>query len=305
MPRNPVVYSKPAKSPLALAKHLSSKGLSLKGQQAAAVRSIQFIGYYRLLMYMRALQDPATKRFRAGTSFDDVTQLYNFDRQLRFVLMDAIERIEVAVRAVIVCEIAGDPTLGPHFYIDATHFHNTEEHLNFMRTTVSGLRGHQIDHYFKNYTTPSTPPAWAILESVSFGALSKLFSGLYIDHRKKVATRLGYDEKIISSWMKTINQLRNDCAHHKRIWNNNAVANAPMVAKLISGEFPAHALRGTLGARAAVLAAMLDAIEPGSTWKTKFKSMMTALPHATLAKAGITEADLGFQPNWQTRPFWS
>lgn len=306
MPRNTVVYNKPAKSPTDLVNHLSAKGLDFTGLQPAAVRAIQFVGYYRLLTYMRALQDPATKRFLAGTTFDDVMQLYTFDRQLRFVLMDAIERIEVAVRAAIVCEIAGDPALGAHFYTDATHFHNSDEHLNFMRTTVSNqLRGHQIDHYFKHYTTPSTPPTWAILESVSFGALSKLYSGLHIDHRKKVAKLLGYDESIIISWMKTINQLRNDCAHHKLVWNHNVPVYAPKYAKSIAAEFPPNALRGTLGSRAVVLMALLEQIEPGTTWKTKFKGMMASLPHATLAKAGITEASLGFQPNWQTRPFWS
>lgn len=306
MPRNPVVYSKPAKSPIALAKHLSAKGLSLKGQQAAAVRAIQFVGYYRLLMYTRALQDPTTKRFLPGTTFDDVMQLYNFDRQLRLVLMDAIERIEVAVRAAMVCEIAGDPTLGPHFYIDSTHFSSSDEHLNFMRTTVSNqLRGHQIDHYFKSYTTPSLPPVWAILESVSFGAMSKTFSGLHLDHRKKVALLFNYDEKIITSWLKTINQLRNDCAHHKRIWNNYANTNAPTYANRIKTEFPSHALRGSLGSRATVLAALLQEIEPGTTWKARFKAMMASVPHAALAKAGITEVSLGFQPNWQSRPFWS
>ncbi|HCE7248669.1 TPA: Abi family protein [Pseudomonas aeruginosa] len=306
MPRNHIVYSKPAKSPIGLAKHLSAKGLNLRGQQADAIRAVQFVGYYRLLMYTRALQDPATKRFYPGTSFDDVMQLYNFDRQLRFVLMDAIERIEVAMRAAIVCEIAGAPSMGPHFYTDATHFSCAEEHLNFMRTTVSNqLRGRHIEHYFSTYTTPSLPPIWAILESVSFGAISKTFSGLHLDHRKKVASLFSYDEKIITSWLKTINSLRNDCAHHKRVWNNNVLANSPQYAKSIAAEFPANSLRGSLGARATVLAALIQEIEPNTTWKTKFKTIMAGLPTATMAKAGITEASLGFHANWQSRPFWA
>ena len=51
---------------------------------------------------MRPLQDNGTDhRFRKGTQFDDVLQLYVFDRSLRLLVMDALERVEVAVRAAI------------------------------------------------------------------------------------------------------------------------------------------------------------------------------------------------------------
>jgi abortive infection bacteriophage resistance protein len=38
-------------------------------------------------------------RFLDGMSFDDVLDLYVFDRKLRLAVMDAVERIEVAFRA--------------------------------------------------------------------------------------------------------------------------------------------------------------------------------------------------------------
>ena len=71
---------------------------------AVAIHYLNFIGYYRLSGYFRALTDPADasrEKFRAGISFQDALDLYIFDRKLRVLLTDAHERIEVAVKAAI------------------------------------------------------------------------------------------------------------------------------------------------------------------------------------------------------------
>ncbi|WP_235863162.1 MULTISPECIES: Abi family protein [Pseudomonas] len=52
---------------------------------------------------MRPFQKPEglDHRFREGSQFRQLTQLYDFDRRLRLLTMDAIERVEIASRAVI------------------------------------------------------------------------------------------------------------------------------------------------------------------------------------------------------------
>jgi hypothetical protein len=57
---------------------------------------------------MRALQVMPGKTFVAGATFADIVTLYNFDRELRVLCLDAIERIEVALRASIVNGLAVD-----------------------------------------------------------------------------------------------------------------------------------------------------------------------------------------------------
>jgi hypothetical protein len=94
-------YTKPAKTPEDLLAHLEARGLRVK-DRAAALSTLRSVGYYRLLIYMRALQSQPSKAFAPGTSFENVVALYNFDRELRLLCLDAIERIEVALRASIV-----------------------------------------------------------------------------------------------------------------------------------------------------------------------------------------------------------
>ncbi|MCQ9391974.1 Abi family protein [Pseudomonas viridiflava] len=306
MPHAPIIFHKPAKSPNALLRHLQLKGLDTRKQTAKALQSLEFIGYHRLLIYMRPLQNPQ-KRFFASVQFDDILQLYDFDRRLRLVFLDAIDRIEVAFRSAIVNTLALDKTCGPHFYQDAIHFKDGQAHRNLLKQ-VLGLRDKgnaSLKHYYETYNTPALPPVWTVLEAMTIGQLSCLFSDLHLDHRKAIAAKFSYDESVLSTWLQSLTLLRNVCAHHGRLWNASITAGAPKYAKAIVGEFPSHNDRGRMFARAVVVQALLAKIDPTSDWKSRFKHLMASLPMSALAKAGRTKADLGLVAEWETRQFWS
>ncbi|MFJ4455019.1 Abi family protein [Pseudomonas sp. NPDC089392] len=306
MPLAPVLYSKPAKSPNALLTHLRKKGLGTRKQTKASLNALEFIGYYRLLIYMRPLQD-AQKKFHPHVQFDDVLKLYDFDRRLRLVFLDAVDRIEVAFRAAITNTLALDKTCGPHFYLESVNFNNSQAQRDFLRQ-VLGLRekdNASLSHYYANYNTPALPPVWAVVEAMTIGQISRLFTDLHLDHRKAIATKFGYDESILVTWLKSLTLLRNVCAHHGRLWNASITASAPKYAKSINAEFPPHVDRGRMFARAVVVQALLAQIDPTSDWKDRFKALMATLPVATFAKANLTTSVLGLVPGWETRPFWT
>ncbi|WP_426152331.1 Abi family protein [Pseudomonas sp. DC3000-4b1] len=305
MPQAPLYFLKPAKPPSALLRRLSLKGLGIRGQRDKALHALEFICYHRLLIYMRPLQDPQ-KRFFATVQFDDILQLYDFDRRLRLVFLDAIDRIGVAFRAAIINTLALDKTCGSHFYLDAIHFKDCKAHRDIMKQ-VLGLpeKNAAIKHYYDNYNTPALPPVWTVLEAMTIGQLSRLFSDLHLDHRKTVAAKFGYDESVLVTWLKSLTILRNVCAHHGRLWNASITADAPKYAKAIAGEFPSHNDRGRIFARAVVVQALLEKIDPTSDWKVRFKQLMSTLPTSVLAKAGRTTAELGLVAGWENRPFWS
>jgi abortive infection bacteriophage resistance protein len=66
---------------------------------------LRAIGYYRLGAYWLPFEQAAlpgqtrSKKFAAGVSIDDIMSIYIFDRHLRAILMEAIERIEIAIRS--------------------------------------------------------------------------------------------------------------------------------------------------------------------------------------------------------------
>lgn len=304
MPQIPAVYAKPAKPPKALLRHLRAKGLSTRGQTDLALQALTFIGYHRLLIYMRPLQD-AAKQFHPGVRFDDILALYNFDRELRLVCLDAIERIEVAFRAAIANTLACDKACGSNFYLDAIHFVKAEDHRSFLKNVLGLRESLPIKHYYTNYNIPALPPIWVVLEEMSIGQLSKLLEGLHLDHRKSIAACFTYDESVLTTWLKSLTTLRNLCAHHSRLWNTSITSNTPKYANTIKSEFPAWEDRGRVFSRVVVVQALMRVIDPSSDWKVEFKKVMATLPVATLARAGCSPSVLGLVQDWETRPFWN
>jgi len=62
--------------------------------RAQALRYLEHLNYYRIGAYWLPFEaDHGTHQFRDGTRFEDVLNLYVFDRALRLLVMDAIERV--------------------------------------------------------------------------------------------------------------------------------------------------------------------------------------------------------------------
>lgn len=295
MPDFKTSYNKPALSPSDLLAHLLTRGLTIPNR-VDALHALEYVGYYRLLIYMRPFQvdDPAhgVRRFAAGTTFNDVLALYNFDRELRLLCMDAVERIEVALRAAIVSQVA--VAAGPHFYQDPAHFERLDPFVDFYQTARREERHLAVKHYRKRYHTPENPPIWAIMEASTFGVLSRLFSGLTLAHRKAAALRFGYDETVLSSWFRAITLVRNLCAHHGRLWDAPMHVDQPVAAKALRGE---QIPTDRLYARLVAIVALLERIEPGSGWKHRLLALVARYP-------SVPHAPMGIPPGWEMRPFW-
>lgn len=103
---------------------LRARGLEVE-DPAAALDYLERVGYYRLSGYWYPLRtiDQASSAaqgravrldsFVAGSRFEDVVRLYVFDKKLRLLALDALERIEMAVR-VDIAHLLGQRDPGAH-----------------------------------------------------------------------------------------------------------------------------------------------------------------------------------------------
>lgn len=270
-------------------KHLAGKGLVIP-QPANAEAQLQRIGHHRLLIYCRPLQSSQTKQFVAGTTFDQVVTLYDFDRKLRLLCLDAIEMLEVSLRAIIGSDVAVPH--GCHFYVHRQHFDSHDGWREFQKTAfdASSLA---IGHYYRHYHSPDLPPIWAVLEAATFGKLSRLFSSLHLQIRKTIALRYGYDESLLQSWFKALNYLRNLCAHHNRVWDFKMLVNRPKAARAL----PELINTDTFYARAVIIVALLKAVDPLSDWNKRLSALIQQYPQ-------VTASNMGFPANWQQLAMW-
>jgi abortive infection bacteriophage resistance protein len=167
---NALRFNKPAITIQQQAQLMIDRGLVVK-DRTRLERELRTIGYYRLSAYWLHFEEPAphgktrSKIFKQGTRHENVIDHYIFDRKLRLIIMEAIERIEVAVRASWTNRFA--LAHGSHAQIVTNHFRNPWEHASMVSKLGNGVKRSKevfITHYLEKYTEPYMPPIWAELK---------------------------------------------------------------------------------------------------------------------------------------------
>ncbi|MEA3353067.1 MAG: Abi family protein, partial [Campylobacterota bacterium] len=193
--------------------------------ESYALSKLQHINYYRLSAYFLPFQHPKNgdKKdiFLEEKSFEDIIQLYYFDSELRKIIFEAIESIEVYFRTQITYSHASRyETFG---YLKKENFQTSQEFFDkVMENLESETKRSEelfIKHFQDRYQT-SDLPIWAVVEVVSFGTISKLYAILKTQEQKEVIKNLkGINNNVFKNWLHGLSVLRNICAHHSRLWN--------------------------------------------------------------------------------------
>lgn len=186
---------------------LRQRGLIIT-DEIQAQHYLRFIGYYRLAGYALPFQvnhnADGSHHFLNNCRFDDILDLYIFDRKLRLTVIDAVERIEVAVRTLLSQSMS--ELYGSHWFTQSEHFMPMPQfdHVQFI-THVKKEIGYAparqatqpvfIRHYYNKYTEPELPPSWMIFEALSFGSVSRMFKYLKRQNRKFISQAFALDEK--------------------------------------------------------------------------------------------------------------
>jgi len=277
---------------------LQDRGMVINDPDQAAFY-LQHINYYRLAAYWLPFEaDHGTHRFVPGTTFDSVLNLYVFDRELRLLVMDAIERIEVSVRSQWAYWMAHHH--GPHAHLDARWACNTTQWHNDVATlhkAVSRSTEEFIEHHLATYQE-SLPPMWAVCEVMSLGQLSRWYQNLKpMITRSKIANAYGLDESVLRSWLHHLTVVRNTCAHHSRLWNRELSfppkrpKNKP--AKLGQQFAPPRTIYNTF----VLLLYCMEQIAPTPHWRQRLKDLIQT--------HGISTSSMGFPADWQQYPIWA
>ncbi len=104
---------------------LQHRGLIVQNLEVAE-RYLGHLNYYRLSAYwIPFLENRQTNRFKKGTKFEDVLNLYIFDRELRLLVLDAIERIEVSIRSKWAYYLSQQH--GAHAHLNGALFKSTKK----------------------------------------------------------------------------------------------------------------------------------------------------------------------------------
>jgi abortive infection bacteriophage resistance protein len=276
---------------------LEKRGMLVEDKDLAS-RHLRFIGYYRLSGYAHYFRTP-NDGYQKGTTFEAVIEHYNFDRQLRILLFDVLEHIEIALRNAITLVMT--ERHGAFWFNNASIFVTNigAKIIDGYGVIIQSIREATIErrdkdiflkHYYQPYSSPELPPSWVVMETLSMGIVSKMFSLLQVEERKAIAAIFQIKERHLVSWIRSLTYTRNLCAHHSRLWNRIftlKVEADKRYAICRDGAFQ----RGKLYAQTVIIAIMLNVIAPDNQWEQRIKKLMGSFPHKYAS-------DMGFPENW-------
>ena len=293
-------YTKPATTVSDQADQLLNRGL-VAPDKHAIVEKLETVSYYRLSAYWHPFQQP-DDTLKPGTTLEMVWLRYTFDRQLRLLVLDAIERVEIAVRTQIVSQHA--LKYGPFGYLDRAMLPglNVDDHRNLLqrvREEAGRSREDFVRHFFAKYTSETDPPLWMACELMTFGNLFTLFRGIETPMKQSVAAVYGVADTVLISWLATLNQIRNLCAHHARLWNRGfgIKPTIPRPNKHPQWHHPVPITDDRLFGALTVLHFLLRQVAPQSQWRQRWENLLARYPV-------IPISPMGFPANWKDSPIW-
>lgn len=294
---------------------IKSRGMVVS-DDALAQSYLTKIGYYRLSGYWYPYRvSPGDDKFRAGTKFSEVVDLYVFDKILRLLMLDVIERIEIAFRVQVTLQLG---KYGPHAHRDASVLH---PNFAVKKDPTTGETKHQkwltlhdesfdrskeeFAKHFKTKYSGENPPIWIAAELWDFGAMSFLYAGMRKADQTVVAKVFGIDPHILETWLRAINVARNICAHHSRFWNKPNAAR-PSWPTAVDCPDLGHIEKDTnakarVYGLACMCAYLLRAINPRSSWCERFKMHIATFPSSAI----VTISSAGFPIDWGKANLWN
>ena len=292
-------YTKPALSITDQIAILQQRGLVIT-DMTTAERFLNNVSYFRFAAYLHIFEQP-DHTFRYGTTIEQVAALYSFDVELRKLLFGAVQKIEIALRSRVIHQFS--LAHGPFWFLDASLAIDKlkfAENLATLKRELERTKEEFIKEHTANYGDANFPPAWKMLELVSFGCLTKLYRNFAdTSVRKRIARSFGVSKtEALESWMIAINVLRNHCAHHARVWNR-VFTMMPQLPPALENPWinVAGIVPTTPYALFCCIAYWLNAIDASNTFVQEFKTLLAKYPT-------VDAAAMGFPVRWQQEPLW-
>ena len=317
-------YAKPPLTFEQQADQLLTRGMV--GDRATMIDHLSFVNYYRLSGYwwpfrkrLSPAAPPSHSRqleqrhddFVPGTQFEVVWDHYVFDQRLRVHVMEAIERVEVAVRT----QLAYHHSLkwGPDAYATnraslprltagpASDYRSHAAFVEKLRDQLDQGKNQPFVHHFSaKYTSSPFLPIWMAVELMSLGTVATMYQGCLDDIQQLVAAPFAVTNGVLGSWLLMLNHVRNVCAHHGRLWNRALVKAPQLPAFRTSQAWYQPPINTTkLYAALTVCNYLVNTITRGaSTWGKRLVVLIGEHPRVPIA-------DMGFPVKWLDNPLWA
>lgn len=181
-----------------------------------------FLNGYRHLFVL----SETDKRFKEGTTFEEMYSLFLFDRSFRNVLFKYLLVIENNLKSITSYQLSKKYGYRERDYLKTKNFTNDpkkQAQLNDLlkkmkrQIRVNGSQHSATLHYVSNY---GYIPLWILVKVLSFGIVSELYSVLKPEDQKDIANIYEVDPETLIVYLPLLANYRNLCAHEDILYEN-------------------------------------------------------------------------------------
>ena len=293
-------YTKTYSSPAQLTALVQSRGLHVE-DIARTENYLRHIGYYRFSAYLYPLLATPKENhvFKPVSTFNQALDMYRFDRHLRLLMFNEIEKIEVAVRSAIV-NITSRETGNPFWMTDSACFYDAktfDKTKLLIDAELAKSREDFIEHFRNTYSDPY-PPAWMLAEILPLGILTRIYDNIKSNQiRKKIAQEFSLGVPVFNSWMTIITVARNNCGHHARVWNRTFALQVLTQRRMTQPWISISVNQRKAYFSLCIIKYFLNIISPNNDMKAKIDALLSAYP-------SIDITAMGFPRGWESEPLW-
>lgn len=287
----------------------NEKHLIIQDKQYAE-ETLKHIGYFPLMGgYKHLFRIPLTKKYKDGTTFEEIVALYEFDSDLRELFFKYLLQIERHLRSLMSYYFSEAYGESQSAYLNINNYNHTRRTHNTIVRLIATLQhaASTNDYVYINYyrNTYGNIPLWVLANVLTFGNLSKMYQVFPQSLQSKVCKNFGIiNRRQMEQFLSVLTKFRNVCAHGERLFTYRTMDNIsdlPLHQKL---SIPKNGIQYQYGKNDlfAVVIAFRYLI-PGKDFRS-FKSKLSRLIDKTSKElTHIDNAELlehmGFPPNWK------
>ena len=294
-------YTKQPKTAEQCCSILIERGLIINNSERA-IKYLKNVGYFRLTGYMFHLQSNDGKHtFKEGTKFEDIIALYQFDKKLRGIISEYLERIEICLRAKLTDKYSVQ--YGFFWYNNEDLFddENIFDSINLeIKEAFNDPKEYFLKSFKSKYEWEGIPPSNMALEILSLGKLARLYKALKNkDGKLEIANEFNLPSTTITSWYIYLANIRNICAHHSRLWNKKVTVDRPVLPSREKYRFKGENFENTnttLYGIISIIDRLLITFNPHNNFTKKIELL--------ISEYSIDCSIMGFPENWIKTANW-
>ena len=294
---------------------LTSRGLKIHDRDKASLYLLTN-NYYNIINGYGRFFPRSGENYTAGTSFNEIAQLYLFDREIKQSLFNAILSAENHIKASFAYRFAEKYPNIPFAYLN-TSCYNQDKTLSVV-ATISRLsyiieqqkkkKHSSINHYLNHH---GDIPIWVLSNSLNFGELRYMISLVTTDIQNQVAKDMlsfikahipapsTFLPETMISFIDNIHEVRNVCAHNNRLLDFHCRHDSRYWKDLHDlYNVPANSERNNVYSVFISLQCFLSLVEYGTLHNKLLKLMLHLDKHIKTISTENIYHSLGFPTDW-------